>query len=242
MIFMKKNFILLFISFLFAHINTTFAITCSNGSYYDSFDDYQETTINDPLILLNKYMFTFNMIIDAMVLEPASRTYTAIIPAAGRKHVSSVFQNINTPLSVVSHSLMGDFKSASRSFVRFLVNSTLGFGGMMDVAKDFGLRHKKATFTSVLEKWKIPDGPYIMLPILGPSNLTSAIATIGELTVYPTTKFYKKHPTIPALQIVNERAKMRDVFDKIKKSIDPYTNTKSQYIQYRCKNKQLSYE
>lgn len=238
---MKKKFILLFTSFCFFNINPGYAITCNSGSYYN-FDDYQEATIGDPLILLNKYMFAFNMILDKLVLEPASKTYTAIVPTPTRKHVSSVFQNINTPLSAASHALMGDFKNAGQSIVRFLVNSTLGFGGIMDVAKDFGLKGKKTTFTSVLEKWGVPDGPYLMLPILGPSTLTSAAATYGEFKLYPTTKFYKKHKAIPALKAVSQRARMRDVFDKVKNSLDPYTSTKSQYIQYRCKDKQPSYE
>jgi phospholipid-binding lipoprotein MlaA len=237
-----KKFIIIFASFLLINTKLSFAITCNTGSYYNSLDDYQETTIDDPLILLNKYMFTFNMLLDALILEPVAKTYVAIVPVPAQKHVSSVFQNINTPLSAASHVLMGDFKNASQSLVRFLVNSTLGFGGMMDVAKDFGLKGKKANFTSVLEKWGVPDGPYLMLPLLGPSTLTSAAATFGEIKVYPTTKFYKKHKIVPAVKAVSQRARMRDVFDKVKNSIDPYTSAKSQYIQYRCKDKQPSYE
>lgn len=234
---MKKIYILLLIISTIISARSSYAIKCNSGSYYDNFDNYEEATINDPLILLNKYMFAINMILDRIALEPASKMYKAIVPAPAKKHISSVFQNINIPLSTISHALMGEFKSANLSLVRFIVNSTLGFGGMIDVAKDFGITNNKAFFTSALQKWGVPDGPYLMLPILGPSTLTSALATTAEFKFYPTNNFYKKHKTIPILKAINRRSSMSGVFNQVKNSVSPYTSAKNLYVQYKCLEK-----
>ena len=118
----------------------------------------------------NRAMFKFNYQVDKYVLKPLAEGYRNITNQYTRDRVSSVIANLKEPLYAANNLLQGDLKDSGMSLARFAVNSTLGLGGMYDVADGWGWPRHKAGFDSTLAKWCVPDGPYIVLPIFGPST------------------------------------------------------------------------
>ena len=126
--------------------------------------------INDPMEPLNRYFFELNRFLDFILLHPWADTYNRIVPETGRTHIHNALDNVGNPLNVVNEALQGRGTDSVTTIGRFLVNSTLGIGGLFDVATDFGLPAKKADFGQTLYVWGLPEGPYMVLPIFGPSN------------------------------------------------------------------------
>ncbi len=137
--------------------------------------EYDET--NDPLEPVNRKIFDFNQFVTHILLKPVAKTYRTIVPDPGRSAISNFLGNLGEPVIFANNLLQGEFKRASDTAGRFLVNSTFGVGGMIDVASKAKLDKQSGDFGQTLYHWGVPDGPYIVLPILGPSNPRDAIGT-----------------------------------------------------------------
>ena len=129
---------------------------------------------DDPFEGYNRAMFSFNYQVDKYVIKPVAEGYRAVTTPFIRERISSVIDNLKEPISAGNHLLQADPEASVKSLSRFVINSTLGLVGMFDVAEGWGLPKDKTTFNETFAKWCIPQGPFIVLPLLGPSTPRAA--------------------------------------------------------------------
>jgi phospholipid-binding lipoprotein MlaA len=146
------------------------AICCVIGLSFAPLVAHAETE-TDPFEGWNRAVFSFNQKADKYVLEPVAEGYQAITPAPVRKSVSNFFNNLGEPITAVNSVLQAKPSKAVRSLTRFVFNTTFGLLGLFDVAGAMGIEREKEDLGQTLAYWGVGSGPYLVLPILGPSNL-----------------------------------------------------------------------
>jgi phospholipid-binding lipoprotein MlaA len=194
---------------------------------------------DDPLEGLNRVVFGFNQVVDRLVLEPSARIYRAVIPRPLRTGVTNVINNLATPITLTNDILQGNPEAAANTMKRFMVNSTLGIGGLFDHATGLGEPLHREDFGQTLGTWGVGGGPYLVLPILGPSNPRDAGGMFVDTAVNPMTwilydaPFWQK--SIPVgTQIVVSREAILDDYDNLRKnSPDLYASVRDLYAQKR---------
>ncbi len=126
--------------------------------------------INDPIEDLNRDIFIFNEKLDEKILKPAALAYRKVTPQFARSGVTNFFNNLEEIDTTINQLLQGEIKYAFNDTGRFLINSTIGLFGLIDVASKMGLERHEEDFGQTLGVWGFDSGPYLMLPFLGPSN------------------------------------------------------------------------
>lgn len=198
---------------------------------------------NDPLEPLNRQIFAFNLRADKYVMRPVINGYRYITTPDFRKNVRTFFANLKTPLTLVNDVLQLNFANAGRSLSRFTINTTLGFFGVFDVADRLGIAPHTEGFANTLGVWGVPSGPYLMLPLLGPSNIRDATGMAADIFLDPVTYLaaYKDNDTLFALSLgvdvldaVVSYENVVDLMDDAKKnSLDFYAYIRSMHQQFR---------
>ena len=135
----------------------------------------EEDLSNDPLEEVNRSIFDLNNELDNSVFEPVAQAYVENVPDTVRFAVNNFVKFLKTPVTFVNNVLQGNLDGAGNTLSRFLVNGITGFAGMADVAADSGVHHVKEDFGQTLAVWGLGEGPYIMMPILGPTNVRDGI-------------------------------------------------------------------
>jgi phospholipid-binding lipoprotein MlaA len=133
----------------------------------------------DTLESVNRSMFDFNNATITWIIDPLSEFVRAWVPQPVRQAGSNVYENITEPEFVVAHMMVGDSKAAQDSLRRLILNSTLGLGGLFDVATGIGFRRKPIEFGAALCQAGLSPGDYLILPLVGPTNVTTASAIVG---------------------------------------------------------------
>ena len=200
--------------------------------------EYQE--INDPAEPTMRAIFTFNQALDKAVLKPIANTYRKIAPENVRAGAHNFLSNLRSPVIFFNDVLQGEFERAFTTLLRFLVNTTVGILGFNDVAADLGLEFHDEDFGQTLAVWNMPGGPYLMLPILGPSNPRDAIGRVVDFFIDPLNIWATNNnedwiiPTHTALKAIDFRALHYDTFEDLEKSsLDFYAAVRSLYRQRR---------
>ena len=196
----------------------------------------------------NRAMFNFNSVLDHYIIKPIAKGYRAITNGFIRERVHDFYANLKEPVSMINHTLQGNFADSGKSLGRFAVNSTLGLLGTFDVASGWGLADNKTDFDKTLAKWCVPDGPFIVLPILGPSTPRATAGTVADMFASPTFwadyyatfgndwEKYSFYYGITALGFISLREENIELLDNLTaNSVDPYSTIKSAYIQNRLK-------
>lgn len=190
----------------------------------------------DPWEKVNRNVFAFNEGLDAAVLKPVAELY-AKLPDGLRECFSNAFSNLRGPSTAINNALQGKPEEAVSDVGRFLVNSTIGIAGCFDPATDLGLERHREDFGQTLGVWGFESGPFVMLPVLGPSSVRDAV---GILAVEPflDLNFYIDYPgveySILALRIVNERAELLPADRLINEAaLDKYSFIRDGYLQRR---------
>lgn len=188
----------------------------------------------DPWEGFNRSMFTFNTNADRYFLKPLAKAYVKVTPSFFRRGVNNVFSNVMEVPSALNGVLQGNFKGAAQDTGRLLVNTTLGLGGVLDVAQYMGLKSREGEdFGQTLAVWGVSSGPYVVLPLLGPSTLRDSLAT--PVDWYTDPKTYIDHVptrnTVRGTSVLNTRANLFPV----EKSItgDKYIFMRDAYLQNR---------
>ena len=137
------------------------------------YDDYYEDEIRnpDPWEPVNRVVFRFNDTLDTYALRPVAKGYDRIMPEFLNDGVSNVFNNLGEPKNLVNNLLQGKMHDASVDLARFLMNTTVGVVGVFDVATRMGLQRNDEDFGQTLGAWGVQSGPYVMLPLFGPSTV-----------------------------------------------------------------------
>lgn len=144
-----------------------------------------EEQANDPLEGWNRAVFAFNERADEYVLTPLAEGYRFIAPEPVEIGVRNFFNNLGEPITVVNALLQGKPGTAARALTRFVFNSTIGLYGLIDVAGEVGIERKKEDFGQTLAVWGVGSGPYLVLPLLGPSDLRGLTGRIADAPLNP---------------------------------------------------------
>ena len=195
----------------------------------------------------NRAMFGFNNKVDKYVIRPVAKGYRAVTTQNIRKHVSNVFNNIEEPVSALNHILQGEFVSSGKNLSRFVMNTTLGVAGIFDVATSLGLERDKTGFDETMSSWCIPDGPYVILPIVGPSTPRAALGFVADAYTSPSYWVASESGDDDAkgiyygaagLKYLNLMAQNVNILESLEEgSVDYYEAIKSTYMQSRGKMK-----
>ena len=191
---------------------------------------------NDPLESYNRSMTNFNEQVDAMVLKPVATAYREVTPAPVRTGVSNFFANIGDVWSFVNNVLQLRAEAAGSSFMRVNVNTIFGLGGLLDVASELGIERYKQDFGLTLGRWGIGTGPYLVLPILGPSTLRDTLALPVDMkgNVVSHVDPVSARNSLYALRAVDVRANLLragSVLDSA--ALDKYSFTRDVFLQVR---------
>jgi phospholipid-binding lipoprotein MlaA len=148
---------------------------------------------NDPLEELNRNIFGFNQVVDQAVLVPAAKTYRTVVPPPMQQSIHDFLQNLNNPVIFANDVLQGQIGLASNTLARTAINTTIGFGGMFDVAKVMGIPHHSNDMGITFANYGVAEGPYIMVPVLGPSNPRDIAGSVVDGFLDPADYFAGKH-------------------------------------------------
>lgn len=208
-----------------------------NQDCYTDLDTTNQNQISDPFYVINKQIFYFNWMLDTIIIIPAMQIYTTAIPKRGRNHISNFINNISEPVNLANQLFQGKFAEARVTFGRFITNSLLGFFGIMDVASEFNLKYYGEDFGQTLAHYKAPMGPYIVIPILGPSTLRDTAGKVVDFAIDPFEYILNKEAkdAVNITWAMQKRVDADVVIKTIKSSLDPYETAKQIYIQNRIK-------
>jgi phospholipid-binding lipoprotein MlaA len=196
---------------------------------------------NDPLETINRKIFDFNVFLDDYVLVPTAKAYRTVLPQAARDSVQNFMRNLRSPLIFANDVLQGEPTRATQTLGRFMTNTLVGVGGLFDVAGHYGVPYHSEDFGQTLAVWGVPEGPYLMLPVFGPSNPRDAVGLGAEffadpLNIYLSNIDYDYIPPIrSAITVVDARSRNIEIIDKIRStSLDYYATIRSLYRQRRA--------
>jgi phospholipid-binding lipoprotein MlaA len=191
--------------------------------------------MNDPLEPMNRVFFDFDMFLDRILLKPAAEVYVAVIPKPGRRAVRNMLNNMNEPIVFANNMLQGEFHRADVTVGRFLLNSTFGIAGIFDWASVSGLPAQNGDFGQTLYVWGFASGPYLFLPLLGPSNPRDAIGYGVDSYADPVGYAFWNAGGLRwaglsrfGVDTVDSRSQQLDTLDELQKtSIDFYATIRS---------------
>lgn len=150
-----------------------------------SFAEREVISGSDPLEKMNRAVFVFNEGFDKYAFRPTAVAYQFITPEPIDKGISNFFTTVADVPDFANALMQGKFKKSGISISRFFINLTLGFFGLFDVAKDFGLPNQEEDFGQTLASWGVPSGPYLVLPFLGSSNIRDGLGLIPDVYMSP---------------------------------------------------------
>jgi len=155
--------------------------------FADEFEFGEEVATNDPFEDTNRSVLTFNRGLSRHVFDPMIRGYRFVVPEPARRGVRRAFTNFKTPSTLVNDLLQLRFKDAAQTFGRFVLNTTIGFGGIFDVAIEAGWEHHESDFGQTLGRLGVSAGPYLVVPIMGPNTIRDGFGGIVDLFFQPLT-------------------------------------------------------
>jgi phospholipid-binding lipoprotein MlaA len=199
---------------------------------------------NDPFEDANRKIFDFNQIVDRNVLVPVAKAYRTVLPDAVRDSLRDFLRNLREPLIFANNALQGDFDHAGQTFARFTLNSTLGVGGLIDVAGRWGqLPYYEQDLGLTFGVWGIPEGPYLVVPVLGPSDPRDLVGQTAEGFGDPFNRLVTGNPYtlywIPfvrgGVSGIDQRSRYIETLADIERtSLDYYATIRSLYRQRRA--------
>jgi phospholipid-binding lipoprotein MlaA len=217
---------------------STVVACCPTSAFSEPEEPY------DPLESVNRGIFDFNDTLDVYAIEPVSRTYRNNVPDFLQTGITNFFLNLRYPSYLVSDILQGKFEQALEHTGRFLINTTVGIVGLVDVAEDIGLPDHEEDFGTALAYHGVPAGPYLVLPLLGPSNVRDGVGRIVDGFLDPIGWIYYSSAssgvklgvsaTALGVKLINTRAGLLQAVETAKESsLDYYLFTQGAYYQYR---------
>jgi len=196
-------------------------------------------TEHDPAEPVNRAIFKVNVAADHAVMRPVAQAYVDHVPEGVQKGIHNVVQNLKEPAVAVNDALQGNVNQAWQSVQRLAVNSTVGVAGIFDVASQLGLPPHKADFGQTLAVWGVGEGPFVELPLLGPSNARDTVGTAVDMALNPLT-FVGGAPATYAgvatgsANVVDTRSQhLHDLDELERNSLDYYATLRSVYRQHR---------
>ena len=200
---------------------------------------------SDPIEPINRVIFSFNNVFDKAVVRPVSILYRGSLPEFARNRIAYSLNNLSMPITTINNILQFEFGKAGISSARFVINSTIGILGFFDPASYFGLEADYEDFGQTLAVWGVPNGPYLVLPFLGPSSPRDFTGLMSTSLLDPTYQvgnaanrdLFRGYRM--GVGVVNFRSENIEIFDDLQNnSVDYYAAVRSFYNQSR--NSQIS--
>jgi phospholipid-binding lipoprotein MlaA len=206
----------------------------------------------DPLEKINRVIFQINRFVDKIFIKPASLVYKTVVPSPIRKGIYNFQENLFSPVLLLNCALQGRAHDSAKTVARTFINSIFGFLGTVDVAEKMKLSAADTNFNETLIQWNVQTGPYLMLPLFGPSSFRGTIGRIADLYSNPAyyisqnkkinhnkkKQLWKSLEAIYGLNILQTRIKYMSLIDDIEKtSIDHYLTIRNLYFQRQAELK-----
>ena len=225
----------------------------ANSSYnylheedFETYEDENSVEIYDPLEKFNRKIYTFNDYFDLYLLENVAVFYRKGIPENARSSIRNFLVNLSLPISATNSFLQGKYDNGFATISSFLINSTLGLGGIFNVSGEKGIRYKKEDFGQTLGYYGVTSGAYLVIPFLGPSSTRDFSGTFADKSVNPLEFNFLKvggdenlidvryRLALAAATGIDKRESLIDILDDIRTdSFDPYATIRSAYLQKR---------
>jgi len=191
----------------------------------------------DPLEPINRFTFAVNLKADEWAIKPVAQAYKAVIPTPIRAGVQNVFGNVADIWTSANNLMQGKVREARTDATRVIINSTIGVVGLVDFASDWGYQKHKEDFGQTLGTWGVPSGPYVVLPLLGPSTLRDSVANFG-VDVQASPFRYLADPgarnTVTAVRLTDSRSRLLDREKALQGiALDQYLFVRDAYLQRR---------
>ena len=200
--------------------------------------EFRET--NDPLEPTNRAMFEVHEAIDRNVLQPVAEAYRDLTPQGIRVAIRNILGNLRAPVILAGDLLQGNIPRARITLGRFMVNSTIGVGGLVDVAREWGVPGHTEDSGQTLAVWGVGEGPYLFIPLFGPSNPRDVVGQAMDFAINPLAWFGQGVLVDAAgwtrlgLTVVDTREALLEPIDQVRAtSLDPYSTLRSAYRQRR---------
>ncbi|MFQ5549421.1 MAG: VacJ family lipoprotein, partial [Woeseia sp.] len=189
----------------------------------------------DPWEPLNRVSYDTTVAIDRVTLKPLAKGYQTIIPGFMRRGIGNFSQNLRAPLNIINHFLQGKPGDGFGQTGRLLINSTIGLGGLIDVAAMEGLEQKNEDFGQTLAVWGVPDGPYVVIPFLGPRTLRDATMTPLNFLADPLLHYEDSsvRDKVYGVRLIDARARLLSAESLTEGAYDPYIRLREAYLQRR---------
>ena len=190
----------------------------------------------DPWEGMNRSVYSFNDTVDRVALKPLAKAYVNVVPSPVRTGVNNFFGNLGDVWNATNSVLQFKGQAAVESAMRVVINTTFGLGGLLDVATEMRLPKHKEDFGQTLGYWGVPSGPYLVLPLLGPSTVRDTAALpldmkadlVGQVSDVPTRN------SLSVLQVTDKRAGLLQATDALTDAaLDPYSFVRDAFLQKR---------
>lgn len=213
---------------------------------FEDYDDEESESIADPLEGWNRFWFGFNDIFLMHIVKPVHTGYTRVVPREFRAGLSNFFHNLQMPVRFVNNVLQGKFPQAVVELGRFIVNTTVGMGGFIDITKRnkvlVPMDPQGADFGQTLAHWGVGEGIYLVWPVFGPSTVRDTVGTVGDLAASPLwwiaepvgpVDFWPVLATGVGLRF-NDIGSTIDAYEAVTKgAVEPYVAARDAYVKYR---------
>ena len=190
----------------------------------------------DPFEPINRVIFNFNDTLDRFIARPVGKGYNAVLPKPVREGVGNFFDNWTYPVTIVNGYLQGKFDQGTRDIGRFAINSTVGILGLLDVATRMGLEQNKEDFGLTFARWGIGQGPYVVIPVIGPATARSGIGILANIQVNPVVQYRDTsvRDKMLILWFIETRAALIGPDEVVQDAYDPYLFMRDAYLQNRA--------
>lgn len=233
----RKYFTIRAMTVLFACV---LLVGCSGTQAQKADVSYGYDEINDPMEGFNRAMFSLNDALDQALMRPVAKGYRAVVPQLARDGVRNFLRNLRSPINIANQVLQGDVEGAAHDLSRMVINTSIGIGGLFDVAKDTGLEYEQEDFGQTMATWGVGHGAYMILPFFGPSSVRDGIGIAVDVYADPVRLYLHNtdqnewYYARVALTGLDKREELLDVLDDLRRnSIDYYAAMRSAYHQRR---------
>ena len=202
----------------------------SNGKLVDLEKD------NDPFETINRKVFVFNEKFDQYIGKPVARGYVKVLPVKIRRSIRNFLGNLAEPLTIINDLLQGKFTRALQDSGRFVANSTIGLFGLFDVATYFQLEKNSEDFGQTFARWVFAEGPYLVLPFLGPSTIRDGLGLVPHYVWTDPAQYVGSENTRIGYWTINLISKRADLLASsalLEMQLDPYIFLRESYRQVR---------
>jgi phospholipid-binding lipoprotein MlaA len=219
----------------------SFAARCAAALFILVLSGCATNNPRDPFEPFNRAVFAVNESVDKAVVKPTAIAYRAVTPTLVRTGISNFFDNLSVPATIVNSLLQGKAGDAAEGVIRFSFNTLFGFAGILDIASEMGIPRRYEDFGQTLGKWGLPAGPYLVLPVLGPSTVRDTTAGVAyaqarELSPYEYID-NGRDETALGLQVIQAIDLRADLLDRERLlndlALDRYTFIRDAYLQRR---------